>query len=130
MAAPVARTKSAAGKASKRKASSTRGPSKKRLKREQLEKDSRLMVGRGVAKYFDEPETSSRKLFYGTIVNYKVLSGIGTERRNGFKGNVLWDITYDDGDEEEMDAREIDYAMKLYQENIAKDMNADKRRSS
>jgi hypothetical protein len=76
------------------------------------------MVGHRVAKYFDEPETSSWKLFYGTVVKYRILSEI-EKKRTGFKGSVLWVITYDDSDVEEMDAREIDYAMKLCRKNIA-----------
>ena len=59
-------------------------------------------IGARIAKYFDAG------LFFGTIVKY-------------CPKHKFWSVEYDDGDEEEFDADELDAALRLYKKKSSKD---------
>ena len=60
------------------------------------------LVNKRIAKFFD------KQLYFGTITNYN------TQRK-------FWCINYDDGDYEEMEFKDLNSCLRLYDENTAKD---------
>jgi hypothetical protein len=61
-------------------------------------------VGQRVGKFFDD------ECFFGDIDSYD-------------KKNKLWRVVYDDGDEEDFDAKEVIKYRKVYEENKQQDVN-------
>ena len=62
------------------------------------------LVNKRIAKYFD------KRLYFGTITNYN------TDQK-------FWCINYDDDDYEEMEFKDLNACLKLYDRNIGKDTN-------
>ena len=62
------------------------------------------LVNKRIAKKF------SNKLYFGTITNYN-------------QQQKFWCINYDDGDYEEMEFKDLNACLKLYDKNIGKDTN-------
>jgi hypothetical protein len=82
-----------------------------------LNNDPGRVVGRRIARYFDNPEAPGHTdLFSGTVHAFRMPEG---------GGMILWDAVYDDGDEESLDAAELIEALKLYQKSSKIDSNPD-----
>jgi len=62
------------------------------------------LVNKRIAKFFD------KQLYFGTITNYN------TQQK-------FWCIHYDDGDYEEMEFKDLNACLKLYDKNMANDTN-------
>lgn len=107
---------------------SSRGRGRPRYTREADLENPAVVVGRGVAKYFSDPETNLPRLYYGQVKAYKVLNEREREEAR-IVGHVIWDIAYDDGDEEGMDLEDILEALKLYQKARRGDSLASKRKA-
>jgi hypothetical protein len=99
-------------------------------KASELEIDPAFVVGRRIAKYFKDPSslTGEVKLYYGTISKYARLDQSG-KKQFKTKKDVIWDVKYDDDDEESLEAKKVIESLQLYQLNSAGDTNAHKRRS-
>lgn len=86
-----------------------------------LSNDPGAVVGRRIARYFDDPGTPGQvNLFFGSVYDFRMPDGDGIEDMVS-EGLVLWDVRYDDGDEESLDAAELVEVLKLYQKNSSKD---------
>jgi hypothetical protein len=91
-----------------------------------LKNDPGAVVGRRIARYFDDPGTPGQvNLFFGSVVDFRMPEGDGIEDVVvSASGLILWDVRYDDGDEESLDAAELVEVLKLYQKNSSKDDDA------
>jgi hypothetical protein len=106
---------------------SSRGRGRPRYAKAEDLSDPEFAVGRGVAKYFADPDTGVNRLYYGQITTYRTLTESEREESD-IKGSVIWDVEYDDGDAEGMDARDLLEALRLYQKHSKGDENAAKRK--
>jgi hypothetical protein len=91
-----------------------------------LKNDPGAVVGRRIARYFDDPGAPGKvNLFFGSVVDFRMPEGDGIEDVVvSASGLILWDVRYDDGDEESLDAAELVEVLKLYQKNSSTDDSA------
>jgi len=75
---------------------------KKARKNSFPQKDPLSCIGSKIAKYFDAD------IFYGTVTRYLKYQG------------GLWHVRYEDGDEEDLDQREVTEALKLFGSDVRK----------
>ena len=68
------------------------------------------LINKRIAKFFD------KQLYFGTILTWVVIP---------INNNLtkFWCINYDDGDYEEMEFKDLNACLKLYDRNIGKDTN-------
>ena len=71
------------------------------------------VVGRRVAKYFLDPDTQRDRLYYGTIsqflsaVEVRTAAEAAQDAEEGVQYEPAWRVNYDDGDMEDMEARQV-----------------------
>lgn len=91
-----------------------------------LSQDPGGVVGRRIARYFDNPDAPGNAvLFFGSVSGFRV-TGPDTDDIEDIEGSasggmLLWDVVYEDGDEESLEAAQLISVLKLYQKNAKDD---------
>jgi hypothetical protein len=87
----------------------------------ELRRNPNLAVGRGIARHFVDPSDASKvKLYHGTIVASSRRTSMTDDKKakltraTGTRERIFWDVTYDDGDAESLDADQVVGVLKLY----------------
>ena len=71
------------------------------------------VVDRRVAKFYLDPETQVDRLYYGTISQYlsavevRTAAEAAQDAEEGVQYEPAWRVNYDDGDVEDMEARQV-----------------------